>query len=760
MKMTACLLGGVLAALLAVPVRAAAPEDWAVKEAPIRFALDLTVDPSHPSAGYFVTLPDGGILPGPAPDPMVFDEAGTRLTSAVLWHCPETGCGLVFETPKTKRSVVVYVSATSRLKVWTPQSGLTPSALFCVSLGSSTLNAATRLGNFGSVGPMVQYVNKGWAAGQWKSERIPLAMWWDTYPGGVAMYMLAHVNVTDPGATWVAPVLRQGAMDVAIDGQPLRVSTVNEKMGGTGGSINLTPGIHRVELYGYNFPGGGEGGMMLTWRPPKTKAADLGGLRPKERKYPGTPFFESRVITDNDVIKSGAGEVRNVQARDGGPIASFTVTSRNVYWFAGEDVLVHCLLSARTEKNPAGTRYSWKVDGVPGALASGTELNWIFKAIGDCGVTLTAETDGKRSSCHIVFRPQTDIKSSLEDPSTREAFRSACLAMLKAHGDKSDPAAKWDVSMWNNFFRVLDLQAESGLIEYLVTQQWDFFRKKLDAEKKATLEDLFLVSMASRKPKEAVQWAAEFAKDAPSHTRSVMLQLKSAEILMYYLGDLEGARKIIAPLVADDSEGGEWAKIRLGDLELLSHNLNEATQRYGDVQNRSKAGTGEAAATTLRAQDAALSGPMKSADFARLRAPKKAGGKPTEEAEPPSNVAYWKLAAIRDVAASEKVSSLIDQEFYLEAFKAMKAWERSFPLNKITGDYIQREAKFYMALKDYKRARVILAAYCDQVDTSNFLPEAMQLIKKCMILMNEPEAEVAKYEKAILKRTQAGGGED
>jgi outer membrane protein assembly factor BamD (BamD/ComL family) len=127
--------------------------------------------------------------------------------------------------------------------------------------------------------------------------------------------------------------------------------------------------------------------------------------------------------------------------------------------------------------------------------------------------------------------------------------------------------------------------------------------------------------------------------------------------------------------------------------------------------------------------------------------------------EPPPDVASWKLAAIRDVAASENVAGMIDQGCYQEALQALKAWERSFPMAKINGDFILREAKLYMALKDYKRARAILNAYCDLIDASNFLPEALGMIKTCMIFMNEPQAEVDKYEKAILKRTQFGGGE-
>jgi hypothetical protein len=758
MKMTAYMKSGLLAAMLAMPARAAMPEDWVVKDAPIRFVLDLTTDPSHASAGHFVTIPDGGILPGPAPDPQVFDEAGAPLASGVLWHCPDTGCGLVFQAPKAGRSVVIYVGATPKAKVWTPQSGLTPSAILCETRGNAGQKEALQLAQLGLVGPVVRYVNQGWTTAKWQNEKVPLSLW-NWRPAGVAMYLLAYVDVTDPGPTWVAPLGRAGLMDVAVDGQMIAMARKSDKRGGVGAVVPLTSGLHKVELYAYSPEGGATGPLMLTWRPPKTTTAELGGVRSPDVKYPGTPMFESRMVKDSEVVKSGECRVREIQTRDGGPVASFTMSAENVFAFEGEDALVHCLFKAWTRNNPAGARYSWRFDGVPGASPAGAELNWLFKSGVDGWVTLTVEADGKRSTARSLFSPFSGVRSSIERPATREAFRTACLAMLQSYPDKTDPVAKWDTNVWNNLFRVLELKTDDTLVEYVVTNRWDFFRKKLDADRKAILEDSFLISMAVRNPQEAMRWAQEFAKDAPSHPRSVMLQLKRAEILMYYSGDLDGARKIITPLLSDNSEGGEWARIRMGDLEILARNLNEATQRYGDVQNRSKANTGEPTTGPTRLKETPT-GPMNAADFAKLKAPKKGGGKKAvEEVEPPPNVAYWKLAAIRDVAASENVGNLIDQGFHREALVALRSWERSFPLTKITGDYILREAKLYMALKDYKRARVILRAYCDQVDTSNFLPEALQLIRKCMIFMNEPEAEMAKYEKEILKRTQFGGKE-
>jgi hypothetical protein len=745
-------------ALLVNPVTAADASEWAVKDASIRFVLDLTVNPSQPSAGYFVTIPDGGILPGPAPVPSVFDDKGAPLVSGVLWHTVAKGCGLVFQTPAAGQSVVIYFSGATKSKLWTPQSGLTPGVIFCKTYGVSSQQAARQLGELGRVGAKVQFGNQAWTAGVYKGNTIPLSLG-ESRPDATAMYLLAYVNVSDPGAVWVAPIKRAGQMDNEIDGKPISAAKKNEKRGGVGGSINLSAGLHRVELYGYNSTGGAAGPMMFTWRTPKTTVQELGGPRAPERKYPGTPLNESRYPRNDEVVKSGSCQIRTIQAQDGGPIASFTMSPGSVFWFPGEEAIIQYGLRVDPKGNPTGTRYTWTFDGMPGALASGSELTWLFKGGEDTGVTLTTESGGKRSTARILFYPYSEDKSSIAHDSTRADFRQACLTMVKSYPEKEDPFAGWSSSMWSNLFRVLDLQMEDPLLACLVTQRWDFLKKKLNDAQKARLQDLFLIIKARQNPKEALKWVQEFCNADCPRARVVMLQLKQVEILMYYLNDLEGARKIITPLLLSSGEEGEWARIRMGDLEFLSRNLNEATERYGEVQNRSKAGSLKAATPATKFHGATLSGPVKSAEFAKKNAPqKKVVSRPTEF-ETPGAVAEWKLSAIRDVAASETVGGLIEQGFYDEALDALKTWERSFPLNKITGDYILREATFYMALKDYKRARVILTAYCEQIDASNFLPGAMKMIRSCMIYMNEPDAVVDKYYDELLKRTQFGGGE-
>ncbi|MEI6787768.1 MAG: hypothetical protein WCL49_04740 [bacterium] len=745
-------------ALLVNPVTAADASEWAVKDASIRFQLDLTVNPSHPSAGYFVTIPDGGILPGPAPLSAVFDDKGAPLGSGVLWHNVAKGCGVVFQAPATGQSVVIYFSGSTKSKLWTPQSGLTPGAIFCETYGTASQQAAHQLGELGRVGAKAQFGNQVRTAGTYKGDMVPLALQ-EWRPGGTAMYLLAHVIVSDPGVTWVAPLIRAGQMDIVIDGKPVSVTKKNEKRGGVGGAVQLSAGPHRVELYGYNSAGGATGPMMLTWRTPKTTIQELGGPRAPDLKYPGTPMCESRFPRDDEIIKSGSCKIRTIQAQDGGPIASFTMSPGSVFWFPEEEAIIQYGLRVDPKGNPTGTRYTWTFDGMPGALASGSELTWLFKGGEDTGVTLTAESGGKRSTARILFYPYSEDKSSIAYDSTRADFRQACLTMVKSFSEKEDPFSGWTPGMWSNLFRVLDLQMEDPLLGYLVTQRWDFLKKKLDDAKKARLQDLFLIIKARQNPKEALKWAQEFCNADCPRNRIVMLQLKQAEILMYYLNDLEGARKIITPLLLSSGEEGEWARIRMGDLEFLSRNLNEATERYGEVQNRSKAGSVKAPAIMTKLHESTLSGPVKSADFAKKNAPQKSVVSKPSEFETPGSVADWKLSAIRDVAASETVGGLMEQGFYDEALHALKTWERSFPLNKITGDYILREATLYIALKDYKRARVILTAYCEQIDASNFLPGAMKMVRSCMIYMNEPDAVVDKYYNELLKRTQFGGGE-
>lgn len=754
----------VLAFLTQSSLWAAVVPPWAVKEAPVRFVVALSKSPTHPTAGYFLSLPDKGTLPGPFPEPVVLDEGGAPLLSAVLWHCKETECSLVFQAPQKGNSVTVYVKGAKALKTWSPEMGLTPSAILCEINQTAAREAAFKLARLGSVGPTVHFVNRGWTEGNWQGTALPLAMW-EWRPGGNAMYLLSYVDVKDPGNIWVAPQSRSGVMEIAVDGKLVKQFKKNEKLGGTGGEVNLSAGLHRVELYGHSPEGKPIGPMMFTWRTPNTTIEMLGGPRAKDLRYPGTSMCESYIIENQNVVKSGTCRILSIETQTG-LLAAFAAQPDSIFSFPGEDALIAYTFNAVTKTNPKETQYTWSVEEAPEAVPVGSQTSWLLKAGKYCRVTLTAEAGGKRATASTVIYPYINHNSSLDSQQTRIEFKQCCYDMLRAYPDNRDPFTLWTESVWNNFFRVIEITGNNALLEYIVTRRWDYIKRKLNPDRKALMEDVLLFSMAPRNPQEAMKLATKLSAEESTGVRAAVLKLKRAEILMYYLDDLEGARKIIAPLLLDAGEAGEWAKLRMGDLEFLARNINAATQRYGDVQNRAKASTTHSTMpkrlTTLPSGPQRITITRVAPELERLSGQQKEQGKDSKmkPIPAPANLPPWKLSAIRDVAASESVGALIDQGFYLEAFQALQSWERTFPMSKISGDYILSEAKLLMAVKDFKRARKILTAYCEQVDASNFLPEAMEMVKICMFHMNEPDQVIEAYKKEILKRTVFGGGQD
>ena len=734
------LVGWAALAIRALP--ALAEEPWLVKEAPIRLTVSLERSPTHKSAGYFLHLPDGGMLPGPVPFTQVFDQSGNALKSCLLWQNPESGAAVVFEAPNSGNSVSVYVAKGMKLNLWTPESGLTPSAIICTHPGKKNRADAAGLAKLGAVDATVHYRNEAGSAGA----TVALPGDRSGRPGLAAMYMLAYVATKDPGDTWIAPVTFGGNMQVSIDGQPLHPNKINDKQGGVGAHRNLTAGLHRLELLGFYAAKDCKPEMLLTWRTPKTAVGDLGGLRPSDLRYAGTPMWEARQLHGDEVVRSGACVIQKVQAREGGPVAHFTLAPRNIYWFGDETPILIYELQAHTAGNPAGTQYTWSFSGEAGAFTAGTNITWLFPSYRDHRVTLKALAGTNSSQCTRPFYPFTEAHSSLNDPAVRAAFRNTCLRVFQAYPLNKDPTAAWDDSLWNNFFRTMELTRDNELLVYMIGKRWDTFGKKLPLDKKELLEDLFMITTSFTDPPQALKWALLFEQKVQLRTRSIAMRLKGAEVLMYQLKNLAEARKWVKPLAAEMGEGGEWAKIRLGDIEFLSRNLNEATQLYGDVQNRSKHGKLGPQAEAFTPQF--LKG-SSSAKGHEKPVPEEAGHR---QAAPTPRVAPWKLGAIRDVAASESVKNLIDQGFYWEAYQALRAWEREFPLSKISSDYLLLEGKLCLALGDYARCRTLLEAYCDQVDASNYMGEALQMIVRCMRVMNEPHEAVTKFQETIRKR--------
>jgi hypothetical protein len=221
--------GVLLACVPCVGLRAQAPEGWRVPEATIRFDLNVTTRPSHASAGFFVELPDAGLLPTPAPLTQVFTDRGQPVESYVLWHSPGRNLAIVVADHGGSGDLEIYVRPAPRYRLWTPDSGLTPSAIVSTDPTTASLEAARSLAALGRVGPAVHHINKAGV------QRAPLSITGDETgrPRPASFYMLAHVVSRDPGRTWIAPMPAAGvSSEVRVNGQALARQKRIDKWGG------------------------------------------------------------------------------------------------------------------------------------------------------------------------------------------------------------------------------------------------------------------------------------------------------------------------------------------------------------------------------------------------------------------------------------------------------------------------------------------------------------------------------------------------
>jgi hypothetical protein len=758
--------------------------DWAVEEAPLRFALKLTRPPTHASCGYFVKLPDGGLLPTPFPLTKVLSPSGKPLASHVMWHNRGTGLGLVIEDPGREKEIHVYVQPARRLRLWSADSGITPSAILAADPGVGKQAAARTLAGLGAVGPAVHYRNH---AGIGKA---PLSVGGDlsgrSRPG--SFYLLAYLVSADPGKTWIAPFTLDGSTDMQVNGQPLVPRQRIDKWGGTGQYVDLKKGLNRFDIFQVAGGSGAYGGglMYLSWRPPKASMKELGGVRPKGAPHAGTSMMETRLVRDNEIARSGAAEIQSIQARDGRPVAAINLQPREVFWFADEAPVIIYELAAMTEGNPGDTRYTWKMEG--GATLSGPGARWLFTGQREHRLSLSARSGDKETRVIQPFFAHSTLRTSLNDPETRARYRDTVLQVFEAYPGDVDPTASWSSGHWNNLFRSLELGQDPALLTHVFRVRWETFRQKLSPSQRALMLEIFLQSLPVQDPDRALKWIGQIARLSDDPGDTGLIQIRAAEIYLYYKADPERARKLLEPILMKRGRDdvSEWARIRYGDIEFISGDLNKATRMYGDVQSRAghtlgEPGTpGNAAPAPMKgvARNKAEMEAQRQARLARMKAvAAQAAAAPSSETSfaliDNQHIADWKINALVDAAASETVKELVEQGYLLEAKHAIRDWERSFPLSKLSSDYILVEAHFYMALKDWGRAHAILEPYCELVDASSFIPPAVEALLECKQALHMPADEMiafceamkkklefhpaARKLDAILKELQAGG---
>jgi len=744
--------GAALALALLAPIALSWGADWHIKEAPIRFRLNVTSGPSHKSAGYFVQLPDGGLLPAPCPQPQVVTSSGKQLATYVMWQNRSSGIGIVFESDGSS-DVYVYVSPGSKLKLWNSSSGLTPSAITCVQPGAGGMAAAQALGRLGAVGPTVHYRNKA-GTGQ-----CALCLQGDQSgrPAPSSFYMLSYVNVTDAGSTWIAPFFQRGNSEMRVDDRTISPQKKSAKWGGTGQAMDLSAGPHKVEIFSAcdaSVDYTSEALVWFTWAPPHATDTDLGGIT-TNAPFAGQRRWDSRVLRDSEVARSGSCSVREITLRDGGPVAYYTADARDVFWFEGGTPTIVYNLTAMTAGNPKDTTYTWNFGD--NAKPTGEKVVWLFAGLKDQPITLTATWSNQTSRCTIPLFTFSTIKSSLESSATRESFRAACLNVIKSYPDDADPAASWDKSMWDTFYQCQEVGKGAQLLAEVLVNRSSFFRTKIPAEKQVELEDIFFQSISFVAPDKAIEWLKSAERSAKADRRTE-LKIMQAEVYMYHKKDLAAAKSILTPLAAQGAgDAHALASIRLGDVAFLERNVNDANRYWGSIQRGVKLTDNVIKGDDVEWRGEAKPEEKKDDEKDKEKVKDKHGLTPLaplKRIQPKVRVTDWKKAAVLDTDLATSVIVLLKQGAYLDAYHQLQKWERNFPMSKMSSDYVNQEATFYMTIGNNQRARTMLEAYCENVDASSYLASAAELLLRCMMYDRESDEVLSKFCDTMKKRFQ------
>lgn len=697
MRITPLLL---TAGALLLADRAAA--QWAVSDASLRF--DYTVDspPSAASAGVLVLVPDGGLLPTPAPRPAVFDENGKPLDFDTVWHNPQEGLGLVIAKPAGSR-FSVYVGRQSRL-ARNERAAFNPGPLFFVKTGNASLEIASRLasgfppGREAVMGPVS-------LIGQQENPLGP--------DNDFSGYFQAWLEIDKAGRYYIATISDEGSL-FKIDGKTVAEwPGLHKRQAGAkgqfGAPVELTKGLHLVEYFYFNIQGLSE--AQLVW------------------KAPGTTNALPTLVPPSAYLQSGRSRLTGVAEKDKGPVALPSAPCENYLWFAEQPDNLHRLAPLFPECNPANTVYEWKMDD--GKVVRETNFFWIFEGSAPRPVTLTARSGNKSSTaaCTVTL-PSTPPSASINNAFQRTQYRTALLTRCRAAAAPARPAADWPPGLWQVLMNVVEpFKGQSLLLELFERSREDLAQNLAPAER-ALLEDLFMDNLRYTDTKKAGEWIDRFAKDEKNIDRKRDWELVRIELALYQAGDTNLARQTAVALAgsAPGSEAGVLGLVRQGDIEALDGRFDKARALYAQAQTLTPRKAGALAAAPGKPGASGLARNKEDLEEGR-----KKPAPPKDSSPFKGKVDAWKAEAVRGGAYYETIRDLLQKGFVREARQELRNWELELPTEKLGGEYPVAEAEYFTALRDFNRAQLILSTYRKAVDVSPFMPRAMGMELDCLV---------------------------
>ncbi len=706
-------------AWLATGGAALAENVWLDNKASLRVDVEVTEAPTSPEAGIIAMIPDGGLLPKPVPEPVVYGADGKLLPSEVLWHNPNEGLAVVFQPPTGGNTVSLYFKGVAAAARGT--GALRPSLLvYTRELTSASLELAQIIPNR-LTGITDTRVTQVAVIGQRGNPMGKDDNYLSYYTGWIKRAKAARV--------YFATISDEGS-ELRIDGKsvaswPGLHTRKDGAKGQFGGWVELSAGLHRIEYFHFEKEGDQE--TQAAWRIPGETSGDLPVM------IPATAF-----------IRSGKASLVRAAFRDGRPVAAIAGNTRavNYFWFGTLPANLFRLEAVLTADNPPDTVYTWSPD--PERRRTGPTLDWIFEGPEPRPLTLTA-SNAKGASLVTVpvlsFTPPP--KASVGQPSDRQAFRNSLLNMCRAIPAGKDPCARWSPDLWATLVGVSEPYRGYDLLLEIVSRESGSLKALTPADR-SLLQDILIGTMRIINTNDVSKWLGRFEETDPDREGKRRWKDERFDFVLYDLQDIPAARPLAAEFQSRAMNPAEtaMANVRMGDVERAAGNIEAATRLYSSAQDRYREAT--RTQTMMRNVQTAATprGLRRPGDKSQPEEPEEALRVTTQN---------WKTFAVQEAAYLATTRNLIKKGYLFEARSVLRKWELEVPLCKLSGDYPLAEAEYFIAAQHYTRALAGLRIYRKGVDVSASLPEAMGLEMDCLTRLNRVAA-AKELAKDIAKR--------
>ena len=550
---------GVVLALLGGALKAAAAA-WPVENATVRCEVQMVGSPNEPEAGVVAIVPDGGLLPRSAPDPVVVDSKGKTLKSEVIWYNPRDSIAVVFEQPAQGLATIYFRPSGAFSHVGNkPTSFFKPSLMVvgkqghagmpsALNLPQEALQGGTRLG-------FVPFIGQ-------RENQLGQNEDFNSYYSG-------WVRMEKKTKAYICTISSDGSQAL-VDGKVVAnwpgIHKRTEGGSGKYGSwVELAPGPHRVEYFYYKKDNEGAE-ANLCWKLP----AD---------KLPHT-------LHAKDYFQSGQARVFKCETADGSTPAGIRWACTSYLWLRTWPWCNYSLHAMGSENAATNVTYTWEPE--PGLKVSGPDLNWLFAGQGEHNVGLTVTQGGTaHKSMRTVYFSRSPQRATINSPNDRVEYRKALLARCQAVPAAQRPCTTWDDELWTIFAETAEPLAGLSVMQEVFERSWSDLQKRPPAER-YRLEDIYFELMRYSDKKLADGWLPKFeSADGTNRERRLLWQLTKVDFTLNELNQPDEARKLAVALRTAAAGSNEIARvmIRQGDVERYAGQAEEAAKFYSGAQD-------------------------------------------------------------------------------------------------------------------------------------------------------------------------------